>query len=143
MGYEFVTGCGTCGKDFTFLWVLDQMRVGPQSVAKITCPACGIRFYQKFSDLVPFKVRGIGFLTGRHVRTMELIYDCPSCGMRGSNPRTSTGYAAIFARLSIRAIMRPGKGRFALSQSRFFRPGTSATWAAIALRAAIVVSARA
>ena len=80
---EFVANCATCGRNFTILWAMDRLRVGPGSVAKITCPACKVRFYQKFSDLVPFKARGIGFLTGRHVRTMELIYDCPSCGMRG------------------------------------------------------------
>jgi DNA-directed RNA polymerase subunit RPC12/RpoP len=83
VGYEFVAGCGTCGKDFTILWVLDQMRVGPQSVAKITCPACGVRFNQKFSDLIPLEERGHELPTGRPVRTVEVIYDCPSCGMRG------------------------------------------------------------
>ena len=83
MGHEFLTNCATCGKDFTILWVLDQVRVGPESVAKITCPACGVRFYQKLSDLIPFKSRGLDLITGRPVRTVELIYDCPSCGMRG------------------------------------------------------------
>jgi hypothetical protein len=81
--FEFVTNCVTCGKSFRILWAIDRLRVGPESVAKITCPACKVRFYQKFSDLVPFKPVGPGFLTGRPVRTMELIYDCPSCGMRG------------------------------------------------------------
>jgi hypothetical protein len=83
VGYEFVTGCGTCGKDFTFLWVLDQVRVGPQSVAKITCPACVIAFHQKFSDLTPLKTRERELLSSRPVRTVEVTYDCPSCGMRG------------------------------------------------------------
>ena len=83
MDFEFVANCVTCGKNFRFLWVMDRLRVGPESVAKITCPACKARSYQKFGDLVPFKERESGFLTGRPVRTMELIYDCPSCGMRG------------------------------------------------------------
>jgi DNA-directed RNA polymerase subunit RPC12/RpoP len=85
--YEFIAGCGTCGKDFTIIWVLDRLRVGPQSVAKITCPACGARFHQKFSDLVPCKTRGLELPAGRPVRTVEVIYDCPSCGMRGISMR--------------------------------------------------------
>jgi DNA-directed RNA polymerase subunit RPC12/RpoP len=81
--YEFVTTCAKCGKDFTIFWVMDQIRVGPESVAKVTCPACGERSYQKVGDLIPFKARGLDFLTCRPVRTVELVYDCPSCGMRG------------------------------------------------------------
>jgi DNA-directed RNA polymerase subunit RPC12/RpoP len=81
--YDFITTCAKCGKDFMIFWVMDQIRVGPESVAKITCPACGERFYQKVSELIPFKARGLNLLTGRPVRTVELIYDCPSCGMRG------------------------------------------------------------
>jgi DNA-directed RNA polymerase subunit RPC12/RpoP len=83
MDYEFVTTCAKCGKDFTVFWVMDQIRVGPESVAKISCPACGERFYQKVSDLIPFKARGLNLLTGHPVRTVELVYDCPSCGLRG------------------------------------------------------------
>ena len=83
MDYEFVTTCATCGKDFTILWVMDQIRVGPESIARITCPACEERFYQKVSDLIPLKGRGLDLLTGRPVRTVELVYDCPSCRMRG------------------------------------------------------------
>ena len=82
MDYEFVTTCAKCGKFFTIFWVMDQIRVGPESVAKITCPACGERFYQRVSDLIPIKARGLSLLTGRPVRTVELVYDCPSCGMR-------------------------------------------------------------
>jgi DNA-directed RNA polymerase subunit RPC12/RpoP len=81
--YEFVASCATCGKDFKVLWVMDQIRVGQKSVARITCPACEERFYQKVSDLIPFKARGLDLLTGRPVRTVELVYDCPSCRMRG------------------------------------------------------------
>jgi hypothetical protein len=62
---------------------MDQIRVGPKSVARITCPACEERFYQKVSDLIPFKARGPDLPTGRPVRTVELVYDCPSCRMRG------------------------------------------------------------
>jgi DNA-directed RNA polymerase subunit RPC12/RpoP len=81
--YEFVTSCATCSKEFTILWVLDQRRVGPESVAKITCPACGVRFHRKISEFIPLKARELDLLTGRPVRTVELIYDCPSCGLRG------------------------------------------------------------
>jgi hypothetical protein len=79
--HEFVTTCTKCCKDFTILWVMDQVRVGPKSIARITCPACGKRCYRKVSDLIPFKARGQALLTGRPVRTVELVYDCPSCGM--------------------------------------------------------------
>jgi hypothetical protein len=81
--YEFVTTCARCGKDFKLLWVMDQIRIGPKSVARISCPACEERFYQKVSDLIPLKGRGLDLLTGRPVRTVELVYDCPSCCMRG------------------------------------------------------------
>jgi DNA-directed RNA polymerase subunit RPC12/RpoP len=81
--YEFVTACVKCGKDFTIFWVMDQIRVGPNSVARICCPACGERFFQKVSDLIPLKGRRVELPKGRPVRTVELIYDCPSCGMRG------------------------------------------------------------
>jgi hypothetical protein len=83
MDYEFVTTCPKCGTDFTIFWVMDKIRVGPESVAKIACPACGGRFYQKVSDLIPFKAQGKGLPTGRPVRTVELLYDCPCCGMHG------------------------------------------------------------
>ena len=81
--YEFVTACMKCGKDFMIFWVLDRIRVGPESVARLSCPVCGERFFQKVSDLIPFKDRRVSLPTGRPVRTVELIYDCPSCGMRG------------------------------------------------------------
>ena len=81
--YEFVIACMKCGKDFMIFWVLDRIRVGPESVARLSCPACGERFFQKVSDLIPFKDRRMDLLRGRPVRTVELIYDCPSCGMRG------------------------------------------------------------
>ena len=83
MDYEFVTACVKCGKDFTILWVIDQIRVGPKSVARISCPACGERFFQRVGDLIPFKGQRLGLPTGRPVRTVELSYDCPSCGMSG------------------------------------------------------------
>ena len=82
MDHEFVITCAKCGKDFTILWVKDQIRVGPKSVARISCPACGKRFYKMVSDLIPFKAQRQALLIGRPVRTVELIYDCPTCGMR-------------------------------------------------------------
>ena len=82
VAYEFITACANCGKDFMIFWVMDLIRVGPESVARITCPACGERSFQKVSDLIPFKGRKMGLLKGRPVRSVELIYDCPSCGMR-------------------------------------------------------------
>jgi transcription elongation factor Elf1 len=80
--YEFVTNCPRCGKEFTMFWVMNRVQVGPGTVAKITCPACARRFDQRAADLIPFKSKGVDLLTGRSVRTVELIYDCPSCGMR-------------------------------------------------------------
>src|SRR6202521_3828199 len=83
MDYEFVSRCTTCGKDFMICWVMDQLRIGPGTLARISCPDCGGRFYQKAGDLIPVKNGRLGLLPGRPVRTVELIYDCPSCGMRG------------------------------------------------------------
>ena len=82
MDYEFVATCTICGNDFSILWVMDKLRVGPESVAKIACPVCGESFYQKAGGLIPFKAQGReGLPTGRPVRTVELVYDCPCCGM--------------------------------------------------------------
>jgi DNA-directed RNA polymerase subunit RPC12/RpoP len=79
--YEFVITCAKCDKDFTLFWVMDPMRVDPKSVARISCPSCGERFFQKVRDLISIKGQRADLLEGRPVRTVELIYDCPSCGM--------------------------------------------------------------
>ena len=81
--YEFVIACMKCGKESMIFCVLDRIRVGPKSVARLSCPACGERFFQRVSDLTPFKGRRIGLLMGRPVRTVEIVYDCTTCGMRG------------------------------------------------------------
>ena len=80
MGYEFLTTCAKCGIEFMVFWVMDPIRVGPQSVAKMICPACGKTFCQTAADLIPFKDRGEHFLTGHPVRSVEVGYDCPYCG---------------------------------------------------------------
>lgn len=81
MNYEFVTTCVECGQKFIVVWVMDPLRVGPESIARITCPVCGQRFYQKAGDLSP-SAPGQNLLTGRPVRSVEAIYDCPHCGKR-------------------------------------------------------------
>ena len=80
MDYRFITTCGKCGKDFTVFWAMDRNRVGPESVADITCPVCGKRFNRSARDLLPYEARGGGLLTGHPVRTVEVVYDCPHCG---------------------------------------------------------------
>lgn len=52
MPYQFVTRCAHCATQFGTLWVMDwTRRVGPNPVARITCPLCGKRFYQDAKDL--------------------------------------------------------------------------------------------
>ena len=83
MDYKFITICGKCGGEFTVFWVMDRTLVGPESVADITCPACGKRVNQSTRDLLPYEARGCDLLGGRPVRTVELAYDCPHCGNSG------------------------------------------------------------
>ena len=83
MAYQFVTKCVHCGKEFGILWVMDQSRqVGLKTVARITCPLCGTRFYRDAKDLeIGSQKQKLPF--GRPVRSVEVDYDCPSCGRRG------------------------------------------------------------
>jgi DNA-directed RNA polymerase subunit RPC12/RpoP len=81
--FKFVTVCALCGKQFTLLWVMDPIRVGPESIAKITCPICGKRFHLAPGNLLPVPAPPNNLPACRPVRTTELVYDCPSCGMPG------------------------------------------------------------
>jgi transcription elongation factor Elf1 len=81
--YTFLTWCPKCGEEFSVFWVMDPSRVGLESVARISCAVCGQRFWQRKADLDPLNARGQHYLTGRPVRSVELIYDCPSCGKPG------------------------------------------------------------
>ena len=83
MNYKFLTLCPKCGEEFSVFWVMDPNRVGLDSVARITCAVCGARFGQRKGDLRPVITRGQQYPTGRPVRTVEIVYDCASCGKRG------------------------------------------------------------
>ena len=83
MPFEFVIVCALCGKQFTLVWLMDPIRVGPESIAEITCPICGKRFHLAPGNLLPVPNPPNNLAAGRPVRTAELVYDCPSCGMRG------------------------------------------------------------
>ena len=84
VAYRFVTRCANCAKQFGILWVMDSTRrVGPKTVARITCPLCGKRFYQDAKDLLPIKFQIQNLVVGRPVRSVEIVYDCPYCGNRG------------------------------------------------------------
>jgi DNA-directed RNA polymerase subunit RPC12/RpoP len=78
--YKFITTCGECGKEFMVFWVMDRSLVRPESVAEITCPVCGMRFYQSARGLLPYETRANDLFAGRPVRTVEIAYDCPHCG---------------------------------------------------------------
>jgi DNA-directed RNA polymerase subunit RPC12/RpoP len=80
MAYQFVTKCINCAKEFGVLWVMDTTRIGPKTVARITCPLCRKRFYQDAKDLFPIGSQIKNFLVGRPVRSVEVDYDCPECG---------------------------------------------------------------
>jgi hypothetical protein len=72
-----------CGKQFGILWVMDSTRRGgTKTVARITCPLCGKRFYQDSKDLqIGAQTQNLAF--GRPVRSVEVDYDCPCCSNRG------------------------------------------------------------
>ncbi len=84
MAYQFVTRCANCAKQFGILWVMDSTRrVDPKTVARITCPLCGKRFYQDAKDLLPIEPQIQNLAFGRPVRSVEVNYDCPYCSNRG------------------------------------------------------------
>ncbi len=84
MAYQFVSRCANCTKEFGILWVRDwTRRVGPKTVARITCPLCGKRFYQDAKDLLPIEPQIQDLVFGRPVRSVEVDYDCPYCSNRG------------------------------------------------------------
>ena len=84
MAYQFVTSCTHCAKQFGIIWMMGPTRqVGAATITRITCPLCGIRFYQDAKNL-----RHIGseiqfLVVARPVRNVEVDYDCPSCGKTG------------------------------------------------------------
>jgi DNA-directed RNA polymerase subunit RPC12/RpoP len=80
MAYQFVTSCVRCANQFGVLWVMDSGRIGPKTVARITCPLCRKKFYQNAVDLLPIGSQIKRFLVGRPVRSVEVDYDCPQCG---------------------------------------------------------------
>jgi hypothetical protein len=83
MAYQFATRCANCAKQFGVLWVMDLTRVGPESVARITRPLCGKRFYQDAKDFLPVGPQIQSLVVGRPVRSVDVAYDCPYCGNRG------------------------------------------------------------
>jgi DNA-directed RNA polymerase subunit RPC12/RpoP len=84
VAYQFVTKCANCGQQFEILWVMDPTRqVGLKTVAWITCPLCGTRFYQAAEELLPIGSQIQKLAVGRPVRTVEVDYDCPYCGNHG------------------------------------------------------------
>jgi len=84
VAYQFVTRCAHCAKQFGILWVMDATRrVGSKTVARITCPLCGKRFYQDAKDLLEFGSQERDVVFGRPVRSVEVDYDCPFCSTPG------------------------------------------------------------
>jgi predicted RNA-binding Zn-ribbon protein involved in translation (DUF1610 family) len=58
-------------------------RVDPKTVARITCPLCGKRFHQDAKGLLEIGSQTQKLVFGHPVRSVEVGYDCPSCGNRG------------------------------------------------------------
>jgi len=83
VAYQFVTTCTNCQKQFGIIWAMDSTRQVPKTVARITCPLCGTRFYQDAKDLLETGSQMQSLAFGRPVRTVEVDYDCPSCSNRG------------------------------------------------------------
>jgi hypothetical protein len=78
--YLFITRCPRCREEFAVMWVMDPVRVGPESVARIRCPICLGKFYQTVRDLLPHEARRQPLATGRPIRSVEIAYDCSVCG---------------------------------------------------------------
>ena len=84
MADRFVTRCAQCTEQFGILWVMDSTRrASPKTVARITCPLCGKRFYQDAKDLLEMGSQMQSLVFGRPVRSVEVDYDCPHCRNRG------------------------------------------------------------
>jgi DNA-directed RNA polymerase subunit RPC12/RpoP len=84
VAYQFVTTCTNCEKQFGIIWVMDSTRrVDPKTVARITCPLCGERFYQDAKDLLETRSQIQDLVFGHPVRSVEVDYDCPYCHNRG------------------------------------------------------------
>jgi hypothetical protein len=99
VNYKFLTCCPKCDNEFAVFWVVDPIRVGLDSVARIGCPYCGQTFLQRKGDLRPLDTRGQHLLSGRPVRSVELIYDCPCCGRHGifiSRVHTDLSWEGLF-----------------------------------------------
>ena len=79
VAYQFVTRCANCAKQFGILWAIDSTRRVGQTVARITCPLCGKRFYQDAKDLLQIGSQMQSLIFGRPVRSVEVDYDCPCC----------------------------------------------------------------
>jgi len=84
VAYQFVTSCANCAKEFGILWVMNSTRrADPKTVARITCPLCGKRFYLDAKDLLEIESQVQNLAFGRPVRSVEVDYDCPYCSNRG------------------------------------------------------------
>ena len=84
MAYQFVTSCANCAEQFGILWVMNSTRrADPKTVARITCPLCGKRFYLDAKDLLEIESQVQNLAFGRPVRSVEVDYDCPYCSNRG------------------------------------------------------------
>ena len=83
MAYQFVTRCTDCTKQFGIIWAMDATRRVHKTVAKITCPLCGTRFYQDAKDLLEVGSQIQFLVVGRPVRNVEVDYDCPHCSKHG------------------------------------------------------------
>ncbi len=78
MAYQFVTSCANCAEQFGILWVMNSTRrADPKTVARITCPLCGKRFYLDAKDLLEIESQVQNLAFGRPVRSVEVDYDCP------------------------------------------------------------------
>lgn len=82
VAYQFATNCAICARPFVLLWVMEPIQLGSKTVATITCPFCGARFSQDAKILRPIGSEIHNLVVGRPVRSVEIDYDCPSCGNR-------------------------------------------------------------
>ncbi len=80
MAFFSVATCPGCRTRFRVVWRVDESKLRPSSVLRITCPGCWHHFDQITANLTMLSDGQDGFPTGMPVRHLKLVYDCPNCG---------------------------------------------------------------
>lgn len=80
MAFFSVATCPGCKTGFRVIWRVDESKLRPSSVIRITCPRCWHHFDQVTANLKVLSDGVEEFPAGMPVRHLKLLYDCPNCG---------------------------------------------------------------